>query len=61
MELCDKTLDKEIKDIFEHRILPYTPYQMWGFIKEMVRFFAKMQKMGYNHRDIKSANIMIQG
>jgi serine/threonine protein kinase len=33
---------------------------MWDFMAKMIRFFAKMQKLGFNHRDIKPGNIMIK-
>jgi serine/threonine protein kinase len=34
--------------------------EIWYFTKEMVRFFANMQKMRLLHRDIKPGNIMIK-
>ena len=39
---------------------PYNAEIMWNFTKEMVRFFAKMQRMDLNHRDIKPGNIMVK-
>ena len=60
MELCDRTLEKEIEEINHRKIQPYDQNMMWDFMTKMIRFFAKMQKMGLNHRDIKPGNIMIK-
>lgn len=60
MEYCDRTLYDEIKDIQTKNISPYTADELWAFTKEMVRFFAKMQRMNLMHRDIKPHNIMIK-
>lgn len=60
MELCDRTLDKEIEDINNGKIQSYNQSRMWDFMTKIIRFFAKMQKMGFNHRDIKAGNIMIK-
>ena len=60
MELCDRTLEKEIEEINNGKISPYNQSTIWDFMAKMIRFFAKMQKMGLNHRDIKPGNIMIK-
>jgi serine/threonine protein kinase len=59
MELCDRTLEKEIEEISNGKIKFYNKSRIWNFMTKMIRFFAKMQNMGLIHRDIKPGNIMI--
>ena len=33
--------------------------EIWNFLAAMIPIFAKMQKMGYLHRDIKPDNVLI--
>lgn len=60
MELCDRTLEEEIAQVLKDRTKAYNQKRLWEFMREMIRFFAKMQRLGYSHRDIKAGNIMIK-
>jgi serine/threonine protein kinase len=60
MELFEKTLGKEILEISKLQMKIYDNNQIWNMMRQLIRIFAKMQRMNILHRDVKPENIMIQ-
>lgn len=58
MELCYSNLADQIK-IRRSKSNYFTKMDLKDFLASMIPFFAKMQKKGYLHRDIKPDNILL--
>jgi serine/threonine protein kinase len=58
MELCSQSLSETIK-MRKKKNDFFTTEEIREFLAEMIPLFAKMQKQGYMHRDIKPDNILL--
>lgn len=57
-ELCEKDLDREIKDR-KNSGTPWTESELCVWLQEMVSLLAMLQRQAVAHRDIKPANIFL--